>query len=132
MPSWMVILKKKVYMVLSPKVFHNPRKVYKFKKVLYSLKQSPCVWFAKFFNALTSFNFHLSHHNFALFLKCTFANSFFLSLYVDDMIITSDDIDMIATLKSNLVSRFEMKDLGVLWYFLGIEVTSSLKSYFLS
>ena len=101
-------------MVLSPKVFHNPRKVYKFKKVLYSLKQSPCVWFAKFFNALTSFNFHLSHHNFALFLKCTFANSFFLSLYVDDMIITSDDIDMIATLKSNLVSRFEMKDLGVL------------------
>ncbi|KAL6349527.1 hypothetical protein AAG906_034184 [Vitis piasezkii] len=100
-------------MVLSPKVFHNPRKVYKLKKVLQSQTSTLCL-VCKFFDALTSFNFHLSHHDFALFLKCIFAGRIFLSLYVDDMIIIGDDIDMIAMLKSNLASCFEIKDLGVL------------------
>ena len=48
------------------------------------------------------------------------------------MIIIGDDVDEIAVLKSDLASRFEMKDLDALWYFMGIEVTSSLKVYLLS
>jgi len=48
------------------------------------------------------------------------------------MIITGDDIDAISVLKTELATRFEMKDLGYLWYFLGIEVTYSPKGYLLS
>ena len=55
-----------------------------------------------------------------------------LSLYVDDMIITGDDFDGIASLKIALSHRFAMKDLGVLYYFMGVEVASSSKDYFLS
>jgi hypothetical protein len=56
----------------------------------------------------------------------------FLSFFVDDMIITSDDISSIRALQSFLSQNFEMKDLGILSYFLGLEVTLSTDDYYLS
>ena len=53
-------------------------------------------------------------------------------MYVDDMVVTGNDPDERKTLQSYLSSEFEMKDLGHLKYFLGIEVSRSDKGIFLS
>ena len=41
--------------------------------------------------------------------------------YVDDLILTGDD-QMIHSCKEDLAKEFEMKDLGLLHYFLGLEI----------
>jgi hypothetical protein len=51
---------------------------------------------------------------------------------VDNMIITSDDPEYIAFVKALLSDQFLMSDLGPLWYFLGIEISSTLEGFFLS
>ena len=53
-------------------------------------------------------------------------------VYVDDLIITGENEDEINTLKKSLHHKFAIKDLGVLKYFLGIEVATSSKGLFLN
>ena len=43
-------------------------------------------------------------------------------LYVDDLVISGADLDEIIRVKCQLLATFEMKDLGDLHYFLGIEM----------
>ena len=53
-------------------------------------------------------------------------------MYVDDIVITGSDSKCISSLKSFLQSQFHTKDLGMLRYFLGIEVMRSKHEIFLS
>jgi len=50
-----------------------------------------------------------------------------LLVYVNDMIVVRDDEHEKETLKEKLVVQFEMKDLGKVKYFLGIDVAYSKK-----
>ncbi|GKD54841.1 putative ribonuclease H-like domain-containing protein, partial [Tanacetum coccineum] len=54
-----------------------------------------------------------------------------LIIYVDDMIITGNDESEIKKLKEGLCAEFEMRDLGNLMYFLGIEVMRSQQGIFI-
>ena len=55
-----------------------------------------------------------------------------LAVYVDDIVITGDDVEEIKKLKERLGRAFEVKDLGPLRYFLGIEIARSSKGIILS
>ncbi|GJW58994.1 retrovirus-related pol polyprotein from transposon TNT 1-94 [Tanacetum coccineum] len=120
-------MNEEVYMKPHLGVPHQSGEVYKLEKALYGLKQAPRAWYEKFSIVVTSLRFVASHHDSALFVKRSSAGRILLSLYVDDMIITGDDCDGIELLKAELSLHFAMKDLGLLHYFLGIEVASSSK-----
>nr|GEV79116.1 uncharacterized mitochondrial protein AtMg00810-like [Tanacetum cinerariifolium] len=125
-------LNEEFYMKPPLGVPHQSGKVCKLKKALYGLKQAPRAWYEKFAMVITYRGFVPSHHDFALFVKRSSVGRIFLSLYVDDMIITGDDCNGIELLKAELSHHFAMKDLGLLCYFLGIEVASLPKGYLLS
>ena len=55
-----------------------------------------------------------------------------LIVYVDDIILTEDDENEMNRLKTCLTAEFEIKDLGSLRYFLGIEVAWSKKGIVVS
>ncbi|XP_038880470.1 uncharacterized mitochondrial protein AtMg00810-like [Benincasa hispida] len=67
-----------------------------------------------------------------LFMRQTTHGIVLLLLYIDDMIITEDNPQAISNLQHNLGEYFEMKDLGSLSYFLGLEVSLSSVGYSLS
>jgi hypothetical protein len=124
-------LTEEVYM-LPPSGYHAPHKVCKLQKALYGLKQAPKAWFAKFSSTLAQFGFLSSSHDSALFIRRTDRGVFLLLIYIDDMIITGDDASGISEVQHHLSQHFEMKDLGHLSYFLGLEVSQSSEGYYLS
>ena len=73
-----------------------------------------------------------SHYDSALFLRHTNKGTILLLLYMDDMIITGDDLSGIQELKDFLNRQFEMKDLGHLSYFLGLEITHSTDGLYIT
>ena len=95
----------------------------KLKKSLYGLKQAPHAWFEKFRYAILQAGFYQSPNDTSLYIQHTSQGCTISLLYVDDMILSGNDVVGIATLKSHLMSNFKMKDLGHLTYFLGLEVT---------
>ena len=65
-----------------------------------------------------------------MFLYKTAKGIIFLLVYVDDIIITRTDSELIAQLQWRLQSYFHIKDLTPLFYFLVLEVNSSMTSIF--
>ncbi|KAL5568221.1 hypothetical protein UlMin_024796 [Ulmus minor] len=106
--------------------------VCKLKKALYGLKQSLRAWFGRFTKSMKNFGYKQSNSDHTLFLKHRKGKITALIIYVDDMVVTGDDHDEIDCLQRHLTSEFEMKQLGDLKYFLGIEVARSKHGIFLS
>ena len=73
-----------------------------------------------------------NHYDFVLFLRRIDKGTILLFLYVDDIIITSDDLGGIQELKDFLSQEFEMKDLGHLSYLLGLEITHSTDELYIT
>ena len=63
-------------------------KVFHFRKSLYGLKQSPCVWFGKFSQVVEEFGMQKSKFDHSVFYRNSNSGAIMLVVYVDDIIIT--------------------------------------------
>jgi hypothetical protein len=104
--------------------------VCRLKKSLYGLKQAPRAWHARMDNYLTRLGFSKSHADPNLYYKVMDNAPVFLLLYVDDLFITGEE-SLIVQCKKELASEFDMKDLGLMHYYLGLEVWQKCGEVFL-
>ncbi|CAL5381550.1 unnamed protein product [Camellia sinensis] len=96
-------------------------KVYLLKKALYGLKQAPRAWYSRIDSHLLSLGFVKSLSEFTLYVKEA-TDLIVVSVYVDDLLITGSNEDLVKEFKAEMLKVFEMTDLGMMSYFLGMEV----------
>lgn len=126
-------LDEEVYMEI-PNGFKEGRqhKVCRLIKSLYGLKQASRQWNIKLTATLLSAGFTQSSYDYSLFTLKKSEGMVVILVYVNDLLITVNNIDMINAAKGTLHKQFKLKDLGELKYFLGIEVLRSASGVILN
>ena len=127
-------LDEEIYMNIPPGFEGNTcNKVCKLKKAIYGLKQSPRVWFGRFAKVMKEYGYKQSQGDHTLFIKHSTARGVIaLLVYVDDIIVTRNDERDKYDVKQRLAKEYEIKELGKLKYFRGIEVAYSTQGIFIS
>ena len=129
------ILLEEIY-VQQPEDFEvigHEHKVYKLHKALYGLKQAPRVWYSRIDSHLIQLGFRRSENEATLYLKENEDGlQLVVSLYVDDMLVTRSNVRLLAEFKMEMQDVFEMFDLGIMNYFLGMEIYQCSSSIFIS
>nr|GEX60055.1 ribonuclease H-like domain, reverse transcriptase, RNA-dependent DNA polymerase [Tanacetum cinerariifolium] len=100
-------------------------KVYRLIKALYRLRQAPRAWNIKLDNTLKSLNFKKYALEQAIYTKTSKDSTLLIGFYVDDLIITGTPKEEIDKFKAQMEEKFKMSDLGLLAYYLGIELTQT-------
>jgi hypothetical protein len=104
--------------------------VCRLNKALYGLKQAPRAWYSRIENYLIRLGFSKSHADPNLYYKVVNNAPMILLLYVDDLFLTSEE-SLITQCKKELDSEFDMKDLGLMYYYLRLEVQKKRGEVFL-
>jgi hypothetical protein len=88
-------------------------KVYQLHKALYGLKQAPRAWFSRIAAYFKDEGFETCSNEHTLFIKRGAEGKVIIvSIYVDDLIYTGNDEDMMNGFKNSMMSVFDMTDLG--------------------
>ena len=85
-------------------------------------EQAPRAWHERIAKYLVTIGFCKAHANHSLYVQESDIGIVLITIYVDDLNIVGDSAMEIDHVKGLLKQEFEMKDLGELRYFLGIEV----------
>lgn len=98
-------------------------KVYKLAKALYGLRQAPRAWNIKLDGILRGMGFKRCLQETAVYKKASKGEYIIVAVYVDDLFVTGTCHEITSQFKNMMSSKFEMSDLGLLTYYLGIEVS---------
>jgi hypothetical protein len=117
------VIEEEVY-IEKPQGFEvHPRETHvcRLKKALYGIKQAPRAWDARIGSYLMRLGFSKSYDDPNLYYKVVNDALVILLLYVDDLFLIGAE-PLIIQCKRELSSEFDMKDLGLMHYYFGLEV----------
>jgi Reverse transcriptase (RNA-dependent DNA polymerase) len=97
-------------------------KIYKLRKALYGLKKALRAWYGNIDAYFTEKGFKRSPIEPTLYVKHGKNGMLVVSLYIYNLIFIENDEKMMHEFKNDLMEKYEINDLGLLHYFLGIEI----------
>jgi len=100
----------------------NEHMVCKLKRSIYGLKQASRQWYLKFNDTIVSFGFKENTVDRCIYLKVNRSKFIFLILYIDDILLATNDLGLLSETKRFLSNNFEMKDMGETYYVIRIEI----------
>jgi hypothetical protein len=109
----------------------RPDLVCRLNRSLYGLKQATRAWYSRFASYLASIGFVEAKSDTSLFIYRRDNDTVYLLLYVDDIVLTASNADLLQRTIVALQREFAMKDLGPLHHFLGITAERRPQGLFL-
>ncbi|KAH9681198.1 hypothetical protein KPL71_026879 [Citrus sinensis] len=107
-------------------------KVLRLKKALYGLKQAPRAWNSRIDKYFQENGFTKCPYEHALYVKENDGDILIVCLYVDNLIFTGSDPSLFEEFKRVMIKEFEVIDIGLMAYYLGIEVKQKEEGIFIS
>ena len=126
-------LDKTLYMAPPEGYVANVDYVWELKKSIYGLKQSPRCWNADIDRVLQQFGLVKSQNDPCLYVASNSEGvSLIVAIYVDDIIIAGVNLNVIDTIKNKLCNLYDVRDLGIMSNFLGVDVVQSEEGIWMS
>jgi hypothetical protein len=97
-------------------------KVLRLSKALYGLQQASCAWYAKLDASLVELGFQRGKAEHAMYTRGIGNRRLIVGVYIDDLIITGGNSSEVKQFKLQMQDKFQMADLGKLWFYLRLEV----------
>ena len=129
-----MVLSEKVY-VEQPKGFEDPKfpyHVYRLKKTLHKLKQSPKAWYERLTTYFLEKKFEIRGVDKTLFINKSKDELLVAQIYVDDIIFGTTSNDFALSFSNEMKIEFEMSTIGELTFFLGLQIRQLKDRIFLS
>ena len=115
-------LQEYIYMEQPIGFIQDSSLVCKLKKYLYGLKKSPHSWYDMIDHLFLNLGFKHCQFDHNIYVFHVHNDTLIVALYVDDLVITGNNVDFILNLKKQLVYTFEMTKLGLFHFFLNIQI----------
>ena len=108
------------------------QKVCKLQRSIYGFKQASRSWNIRFDEAIKSYGFDQNLDEPCVYKYIKDQRVVFLILYVDDILLIGNNVEMLSNVKKWLANQFQMKDLGEASYILGIQLICNRRNKLLA
>jgi len=119
-------LTEEIYM-RQPQGYQDSNKVCRLRKSLYGLKQASRIWNIELDKTLRIIGLQQSKFDPCIYFKSSQEKMIFVAVWVDDLLIFSDDMKLKQEVKSQLMKSFKMTDIGEAKFILGFQITRNRK-----